>query len=52
MEGKDIILDLEGMGFIIFSDHAVAKIKEGEDFLSARYWRPEDVAKEVNSGGI
>ena len=52
MEDKEIILDLEGMGVIIFYDHAVAKIEEGEDFLSARYWRPEDVAKEVNSGGI
>ena len=26
MEDKDIILDLEGMGFIIFSDHAVSRV--------------------------
>lgn len=52
MEEKDIILELEGMGFIIFSDYAVANIKSGEDFLSAHYWKPQDVAKEVNSGRI
>lgn len=52
MEEKDIILELESMGFIIFSDNAVAKIKKGEDFLSTHYWKPEDVANEVNSGGI
>lgn len=52
MEEKDIILDLQGMGFIIFSDFAVENIKNGEDFLNTHYWRPEDVAKEVNSGRI
>lgn len=52
MEEKDIILELVGMGFIIFSDHAVEKIKKGENFLKTHYWKPEDVAKEVNSGGI
>lgn len=52
MEEKDIVLELESMGFIIFSKYAVAKIEKGEDFLSTHYWKPEDVAKEVNSGGI
>lgn len=52
MEEKDIFLETSGMGFIIYADFAVKKIKRGENFLSEHYWKPEDVAKEVNSGGI
>lgn len=52
MEEKDIIIKIAGMGFIIYSDFAVERIKKGENFLGAHYWKPEDVAKEVNSGKI
>ena len=52
MEEKDIFLEITGMGFIVYADFAVKKIKKGEDFLSAHYQRPEDVAKEVNEGRI
>lgn len=52
MEEKDIILEIAGMGFIVYADFAVQKIKKGEDFLSEHYQRPEDVAKEVNAGRI
>lgn len=52
MEEKDIFLETSGMGFIIYADFAVKKIKRGENYLSEHYWKPADVAKEVNSGGI
>lgn len=52
MEEKDIVLETEGMGFIMYADYAVKQIKKGEDFLSKNYWNPKDVAKQVNAGKI
>ena len=52
MEEKDIFLETRGLGFIIYSDFAVKKIKRGENYLAAHYWNPSDVAKEVNAGEL
>lgn len=43
MEEKDIFLETRGLGFIIYSDFAVKKIKRGENYLAAHYWNPSDV---------
>lgn len=52
MEEKDILIITEGMGIIIYSDFAVRRIKQGENFLNTHYWAIQDVIKEINSGGI
>ena len=33
MQEKDIELEVTGMGMILYSDHAVAELEEGEDFF-------------------
>lgn len=52
MEEKDIILELDSTGFIMYSDFAVKHLKNGEDYLSDYYSDPKNVAKEVNAGQI
>ena len=52
IQEKDIELEVTGMGMILYSDHAVAELEEGEDFFSNSYSTVGDVLKEVNSGGI
>ncbi len=52
MREKDINLEVTGMGMILYSDHAVVKIKKGDNFFADSYSTVEDVLKEVNSGKI
>lgn len=49
---KDIVMDIVGLGWIMYSDFAVSGIKEGEDYLSTQYWDSNKVAEQVNSGKI
>lgn len=52
MTEKDINLDIEGLGIIMFSDFATENIKLGEDYLTDNYWKPDDVAKHIREGSI
>ncbi len=49
---KEIILDVSGMGIIIFSEYAVEHIKEGEDYFSTSYQTGEQVLNHVYQGTI
>lgn len=44
-----IEVSIEGLGFIIYSPFAVAHIREGEDYLSNSFWKPDDVARHVRA---
>lgn len=50
--GKNIELDIMGLGWIMYSQSAVEEIEEGEDYLESHYWEPEFVADQVNNGKI
>ncbi|WP_394903739.1 hypothetical protein [Clostridium butyricum] len=52
MKIKQIILDIEGLGIILYSDFAVKHIEDDEDYLSESYDTPQQVAKHVNKGTI
>lgn len=43
---------LTGLGFILYSDGAVAHIKEGEDYLEAHFWDGSKVVQSTNEGKI
>ncbi len=43
---------LTGLGFILFSEGAVANIEDGEDYLGEHFWDGENVVKSVNEGKI
>jgi hypothetical protein len=51
MEAR-INLEIAGLGIIMYSPHAAAAILENSDFLTANYWKPEDVARHVMKGSI
>ncbi len=44
---KDINIEIVGLGIIFYSPRAVSHIKEGEDYLEAHFWEPDDVARHV-----
>jgi hypothetical protein len=44
--------EIAGMGFIAYSPAATNQIAEGEDYFSASYSSPEDVAKHLMAGTI
>lgn len=52
MKIKKIILDIEGLGIILYSDFAVKDIEDDEDYLSENYDTPQQVAEHVNKGTI
>jgi hypothetical protein len=45
-------LDIAGLGIILYSPSAVAHIREGQDYLSERFWSPTDVAQHVVACGL
>lgn len=52
MNDKEIKLEIQGMGIILYSDFAVKHIKEGENYLQNSYIRPTDVVRHINEGTI
>ncbi|MDQ0178385.1 hypothetical protein [Bacillus chungangensis] len=49
---KDILIEIDGLGIIIYSPHAVSFIQEDEDYLTSKYLTAEQVADHVNNGTI
>lgn len=49
---KEIILNIKGLGIILYSEYAVEEIGEEEDYFSEHYQNPEDVLKHIYSGTI
>jgi len=49
---KDIIISIEGLGFVLYSAGNVEHIPEGTDFLKTSFWRPKDVAGHIQKGDI
>lgn len=49
---KDMLLSLDGLGIVFYSEGAVKNIPIGEDFLENEYWKPEHVAAHLNKGDI
>jgi hypothetical protein len=45
-------VEIDGLGFIIYSPFATAHIAEGERYLGAKFWEPEDVARHVRAGTL
>ena len=52
MEEKKIVIDIEGLGIILYSDFAVKGIEDDEDYLSENYNKPEDVVRHIENGTI
>lgn len=52
MNKKQIILRIQGLGIILYSDFAVKDIDDEEDYLSESYDNPQQVAEHVNNGTI
>ncbi len=52
MERREIVLDIAGLGIILYSPSSAAHIGEGEDYLEAHYWKPEDVQEHIQTGSI
>jgi hypothetical protein len=46
-EGREIELQIRGLGIILYSPPAVAHIPEGSDYLNEHFWQPVDVARHV-----
>lgn len=49
---KDLILDINGLGMIMYSDFATSHIAEGEDYFSRNYQTPQQVANHIMDGSI
>lgn len=49
---KDIMIQIDGLGIIIYSPFSVAHINEEEDYLTQKYMTPQQVADHVNRGTI
>jgi hypothetical protein len=48
----DMPIVIDGMGIVFYSDKATEHIKEGEDYLSTKYSKPEQVAEHIRRGDI
>jgi hypothetical protein len=48
----DLHLDINGLGIIMYSPHAVAHIAEGENYFSSNYNAGQQVLKHINEGTI
>jgi hypothetical protein len=44
---RENALYVEDLGVILYSPPAVSHIQAGSDYVTARFWRPEDVARHV-----
>ena len=49
---KDLTLEIIGLGMILYSDFAVANIKEEEDYFSSNYETIEQVIPHIYKGDI
>ncbi|WP_339273915.1 hypothetical protein MKY59_22800 [Paenibacillus sp. FSL W8-0426] len=49
---KDIPIQIDGIGIILYSPFAVAHIDEDEDYLTQKYMTAQQVADHVNRGTI
>lgn len=49
---KELTLDIEGLGIIMYSDFATAHIIEGEDYFFKSYQTPQQVANHIKEGSI
>lgn len=48
----DVEIQIEGMGFVIYSKGAVLDIKEGDDYFDKEFATPEQVASHIRKGDI
>lgn len=48
----EIIIDIVGLGIIVYSPSSAVHIGEGEDYLAAHYWAPADVQEHIQAGTI
>lgn len=49
---KDMTLDIDGMGIVLYSPGMVDNIPMGSDFLREEFSAPEDVARHVSLGDV
>ncbi|MPQ45351.1 hypothetical protein, partial [Clostridium tarantellae] len=49
---NELVLDINGLGIIMYSDYATSFIKEGEDYFYQNYQTPEQVLKHIIEGSI
>ena len=49
---SEMVIDVVGLGLIVYSPSSAAHIGGGEDYLQAHYWTPEDVAEHIQAGTI
>lgn len=47
---KDIILQLDGLGIVFYSEGAVKNIPARMDFLTEEFWKPEKVEEHNKKG--
>lgn len=52
LDKEEMILNISGMGIIMYSDFSVSNIKDGEDYFSANYQNAEQVVKHIYEGSI
>lgn len=52
MVKKDILLEIDGLGVIMYSPDAVSFIQENEDYLTTKYLTAKQVSEHVNAGTI
>lgn len=45
-------LQIQGLGFILYSPPAVAHIPEGSNYLQEHFWNPQDVVQHVTGGQL
>lgn len=48
----DLEMQIEGMGFVLYSKGAVLNIKEGDNFFDREFASPEQVASHIRRGDI
>jgi hypothetical protein len=44
---REIVVDISGLGFILYSPPAVRNIAEGSNYLDKQFWQPQEVARHV-----
>lgn len=49
---KELTVDINGLGLIMYSDFATSHITEGEDYFSKSYQTPQQVANHITEGSI
>ena len=49
---KAIIVEISGLGIILYSDFAVSHIGEGDDYFSSNYQTPQQVVQHIREGTI